>query len=307
MAKIVQGLLREKLADEALTATQNRYNTPENCECLTSTKVNHLIWDKLKSGTRSADIKLQRVQSNLVKGLVLTVSVIEKLVKARDNIPKDALDVPELSVPFTKFLFGNDADSSKQMKDLAEETKEFIDGVPPVQEADYKLVSQIAETTGGSSIDDHSQGNPSDSSRVPESSPIEAKACPLCRDSTRSEAFLREQSILFSIPGANHHRNNPICPTISVAVDFLTSLYDGRLSYSSINSVRCALSTILESPASGYSYSTFGEHPDVKRLVKGIFQSRATLPLHCKTWDVNLVLHLVHWLTMGNPEFSISQ
>ena len=97
---------------------------------------------------------------------------------------------------------------------------------------------------------------------------------------------------------------DPICPTVSVAVDFLTSLYDGRLSYTSINSVRCDLSTILESPASGYSYSNFGEHPDVKRLVKGIFQSRATLPLHCKTWDVNLVLHLVHWLTMGNsPEF----
>ena len=45
---------------------------------------------------RSADIKLQRVQSNLVKGLVPIVSVIEKLVKARDKIPKDALDVPEL-------------------------------------------------------------------------------------------------------------------------------------------------------------------------------------------------------------------
>ena len=75
MAKIVQGLLRERL------------NTPENCECLTSTKVNHLIWDKLKSDTRPADIKLQRVQSNLVQGLVPTVSVIEKLVKARDNIP----------------------------------------------------------------------------------------------------------------------------------------------------------------------------------------------------------------------------
>ena len=52
----------------------------------------HLIWDKLKSDTRSADIKLQRVQSNLVKGLVPIVSVIEKLVKARDKIPKDALD-----------------------------------------------------------------------------------------------------------------------------------------------------------------------------------------------------------------------
>lgn len=78
-----------------MTATQNRYNTPENCDCLTSTKVNHLIWDKLKSDTRSVDIKLQRVQSNLVKGLVPVASVIEKLVKARDKIPKDVLAVPE--------------------------------------------------------------------------------------------------------------------------------------------------------------------------------------------------------------------
>jgi len=89
-------LLREKLTDDVLTATENRYNTPENCEFLTSTKVNHLIRDELKSDTRSADIKLQRVQSNLVKGLVPVVSVIEKLVKARDKIPKDASDVPEL-------------------------------------------------------------------------------------------------------------------------------------------------------------------------------------------------------------------
>ena len=39
-----------------------------------------------------------------------------------------------------------------------------------------KLVSQIAETAGSSSIDDHSQGNPLDSSWVPETSPIEEKA-----------------------------------------------------------------------------------------------------------------------------------
>ena len=88
--------MREKLTDEVLTATQNRYNTPENCECLSSTKVNHLIWDKLKPDTRSADIKLQRVQSNLVKGLIPIVSIGEKLVQARDKIPKDALDAPEL-------------------------------------------------------------------------------------------------------------------------------------------------------------------------------------------------------------------
>ena len=37
IAKIVHGLLREKLTDEVLTATKNRYNTPENCECLSTT------------------------------------------------------------------------------------------------------------------------------------------------------------------------------------------------------------------------------------------------------------------------------
>ena len=145
-------------------------------------------------------------------------------------------------------------------------------------------------------------------------------ACHLCGDSTRTEAFLREQPTLFSNPGANHHRNNmmhtsengkwllfctkrqadPICPTISVAVDFLTSLYDDGLSYSSINSARCALSAILESPAS--AYPTFGEHPDVKRFMKGIFRSRPPLPRYCKTWDVNLRLVLQYIGSMGNSQ-----
>ena len=66
LAKIVQGLMREKLSDEVLTVGQNRYYRPENCECLSTTKVNHLIWDKLKPETRSNAIKLQRVQSTLV-------------------------------------------------------------------------------------------------------------------------------------------------------------------------------------------------------------------------------------------------
>ena len=33
-------------------------------------------------------------------------------------------------------------------------------------------------------------------------------ACHLCRDSTRTEAFLREQPTLFSNPGTKHHRNS---------------------------------------------------------------------------------------------------
>ncbi|XP_074629610.1 uncharacterized protein LOC141887255 [Acropora palmata] len=183
-----------------------------------------------------------------------------------------------------------------------------------------KLVSQIAETIDSSSIDDHSQGSPPDSSRVPETSPIEEKA------ESVSLSFVRR---LYKNRGFSERATNivlqswrqssqkqydahirkwllfctkrqadPICPIISVAVDFLTSLYDEGLSYSSINSARCALSAILESPAS--AYPTFGEHPDVKRFMKGIFQRRHPLPRYCKTWDVNLVLQYIG--SMGNSQ-----
>lgn len=75
LAKIV--LMREKLSEEVLTETKNRYNRPENCDCLSTTKVSHLIGDKLKLETRSNDIKLQRVRSTLVKGVTPMVSVVE--------------------------------------------------------------------------------------------------------------------------------------------------------------------------------------------------------------------------------------
>ena len=45
---------------------------------------------------RSHDIKLQRVQSTLVKGVIPMVSIVEKVVEAKDKVPKDALYVPGL-------------------------------------------------------------------------------------------------------------------------------------------------------------------------------------------------------------------
>jgi len=162
-ASILKEVMREKLNDEVLTETKNRYIRPENCECLEPTKVNHLIWDKLTHNTRSNDLNLQRIQANLLKGVIPIVSIVEKLVKAQGDIPAELLDIesliktatdsvallgaanfginmqrresikPELNadykhlcsptVPFTEFLFGDDIDLSKQLKDLAEATK----------------------------------------------------------------------------------------------------------------------------------------------------------------------------------------
>ena len=53
LAKVVQSLMQEKLEAQ----TQKCYLTPENCDSLTTTKVNHLIWDKFKPKTCSGDIQ----------------------------------------------------------------------------------------------------------------------------------------------------------------------------------------------------------------------------------------------------------
>jgi hypothetical protein len=85
---------------------------------------------------------------------------------------------------------------------------------------------------------------------------------------------------------------DPIHPTVGEAVEFLTTLYEEGLSYSSINSARCALSAILNIPNSGNL--TFGEYPEVKRFMRGIFQCKPSLPRYnYKICDVNLVLQYI--------------
>lgn len=80
---ILKEVMHEKL-DDVLVETQNHYTGPVKCECLELTKINHLIWDKLKHGTRSSDLKLQCIQANLLKGFIPIVAINEKLVKVQD-------------------------------------------------------------------------------------------------------------------------------------------------------------------------------------------------------------------------------
>ena len=79
-----------------------------------------------------------------------------------------------------------------------------------------------------------------------------------------------------------------IYTNITDALEFLATMFDQKLSYSSINSTCSTLSTILQT-SSNCNY-TFGEHPDVKRFMKGVYQNRPPMPRYNKTWDVNVVL-----------------
>jgi hypothetical protein len=67
---------------------------------------------------------------------------------------------------------------------------------------------------------------------------------------------------------------NPISPNIRTAIDFLHEFYKEGLSYSTLNTVRSALSSIVQP----IDHFTFGNHPLVTRYMQGVFVNRPALP-----------------------------
>ena len=95
-----------------------------------------------------------------------------------------------------------------------------------------------------------------------------------------------------------------IYTNITDALEFLATMFDQKLSYSSINSTCSTLSTILQT-SSNCNY-TFGEHPDVKRFMKGVYQNRPPMPRYNKTWDVNVILQYLRGMRKAT-ELSIKE
>ncbi|CAB4005586.1 Tyrosine- kinase Tec [Paramuricea clavata] len=153
LAQVINKTLRSKLSEEKLKEKQNAYPRPQNCESLETTRVNPEIWAQLQSSTRSRDIRLQKVQSLLLKGLLPLVQLLENCRQSDDRstdkgkIIKPALDSVSLvaqanvelnslrralikpglnekfqqicgdHVPITTLLFGDDV--AKTLQDIA--------------------------------------------------------------------------------------------------------------------------------------------------------------------------------------------
>ncbi len=142
-------MLDHQLEEKTLSDTNEKYPPPNNCEYLDVPKVNSVIWDKLSQTTRSKDLKLQRVQKSLTRGISAYIQTLSRLPDVTPNEgQQDTLALlcnanfemnalrkelikPEMnpqcahlcksSNPVTKFLFGDDL--SKRVKDLREEQR----------------------------------------------------------------------------------------------------------------------------------------------------------------------------------------
>ena len=134
-----------KLDDKSIQDLNGEYKCPENCETLEVPKVNPPIWDNLPSGTRSRDLKLQRIQRPLVKGLIamakdctdpcstekehgfmlLSTAYFELNQLRRDFIKPDLnprfAHLCKPSNKVTKLLFGDDL--GQKIKDIQNEQK----------------------------------------------------------------------------------------------------------------------------------------------------------------------------------------
>ncbi|XP_030842058.1 uncharacterized protein LOC100892194 [Strongylocentrotus purpuratus] len=139
-------LIMNRLEDKVLADTSAKYLPPSNCEYLDTPKVNSAIWDNLTQRSRTRDLKLQRVQRSLTRGLsAFTQSLSSQTITETQqdslalicnanfelNSLRKEFIKPEMneayshlckpSAPVTKYLFGDDL--GKRMKDLKEEQR----------------------------------------------------------------------------------------------------------------------------------------------------------------------------------------
>ena len=74
-----------------------------------------------------------------------------------------------------------------------------------------------------------------------------------------------------------------------MGIEFLTECFKTGVSYSSVNSARSALSSIIKPVCK----VPFGKSPLVCRVLKGVFNIRPPLPRYVTTWDVTKVFTLI--------------
>lgn len=92
LAKLVNELMfKSKRPDESkLKENGEKILRPQNCESLVVTKVDELIWNRLRPNTRSFDSRVQTVQSMLIKGVIEITKMLNSMLemKTKTNVDK---------------------------------------------------------------------------------------------------------------------------------------------------------------------------------------------------------------------------
>ena len=85
LADILNGILSKTITDEKIKPKLDAYPPPNNVQGLCTPKVNSEIWGKIKTETRSRDIRFQKAQVRLARGLTPLAQLAEKILLAQRN------------------------------------------------------------------------------------------------------------------------------------------------------------------------------------------------------------------------------
>ena len=81
LASLVDKIMREKANEDKITDLKKQLDeTPENCTTLSEIKVNQGVWNNLDESARTTDLKFQKVQKSLLKGIIIIVTEANKLM-----------------------------------------------------------------------------------------------------------------------------------------------------------------------------------------------------------------------------------
>ena len=135
LAKIVTRLVRDGMLEERLQDKLNKYPQPENCESLTKVRVNQLIWDNLSSTIRSQDLKFQKVQTSIVKGMTALARVTDAILK-RVNEIKGGKVLAQVAIDSLSLLALANTELNNRRKEL----------IKPDLHTDYKHLCSASTT-----------------------------------------------------------------------------------------------------------------------------------------------------------------
>ena len=85
LASLVDKMVKTSLSEEKVREKHEKYNRLENCENLINTRVNPEIWTKVRSNTRSRDLKMQKLETSLLKSMIPIVKMSDKLLELKSN------------------------------------------------------------------------------------------------------------------------------------------------------------------------------------------------------------------------------
>ena len=93
LSGLLNGILSKRISDDKIKQKLEVYPAPQNVDGLTTPKVNPEVWGKLKADTRSRDVRMQKAQVRVTRGLSALAMLAEKITQAQ--VAKEPVDLHE--------------------------------------------------------------------------------------------------------------------------------------------------------------------------------------------------------------------